>query len=146
MKNFNWGHGIAAVIVFFMGLMGFLVISAINEESHLVSVDYYKQEIEYQSIIDKRVNLKERGEKVLLKVEDGLLILQFPYSKGELLKGKLLFLRPSDPKLDLNKEIEVDDKGVMSLALDQFVKGLYQVKLDWVSKEEYYQEQEFYIP
>ena len=55
--KWNWGTKIALSFVGFCGLMIFMTVKSFNTDFHLVTEDYYAEELQYQDHIDRVKNL-----------------------------------------------------------------------------------------
>jgi len=140
----NWGKGIIVAFVLFAGVIGTMVIIAMKQDVSLVSADYYKQEIDYQSQIERHNNYNELSIKPSIKKEKGRsLVLEYP---APLLKsfisGEVLFFRPSDANLDRKYKIQLDEKGKQKFDLEGMMKGMWKVRISWKDKvnDEYFSE------
>ncbi|MDN5205048.1 FixH family protein [Fulvivirgaceae bacterium BMA10] len=140
----NWGKGIILTFIVFALFIFSAVYICMRQDINLVTKDYYKQELAYQSQIDRINNSQHLREKPELKFHHDTKTaeLRFP---GELSidfdKGKILFFRPSNAKLDVTHEINLDSDGTQSIDLSDFKKGLWKAKISWKSGEkEYFRE------
>ena len=100
-------------------------------DHHLVSEDYYKDELNYQQEIDKlnaATNLKENV--TINKVENGLLI-SFPEEfEPSQIKGTIRFQRLSNSKIDFQLPIELKTSDFL-IADENLVDGRWNVKIEW---------------
>jgi hypothetical protein len=135
--KFNWGHGIVVFSGAFMTMILYFVISSMSYDSELVSDDYYEQEVDYQTRIDQKKNANEQKIQISQGAE-GLQII-FPNSVDN---GKVYFFRPSDKKLDFDKDIQLDTNFEQQINLEKTQAGLWRIKLDWQKgdKDFYYEE------
>lgn len=101
-------------------------------DHHLVSEDYYKDELNYQQEIDKlnkAATLKE--DVTLTKVAEGLLI-KFPAEfDAEKITGTISFQRPSNDKIDFKLPIKLTTANYL-IADDNLVQGIWNVRIEWV--------------
>ena len=137
----NWGGAIVIVMALFMIFILQYVYRTITMDEydhHLVSEDYYKDELFYQKEIDKIKNANELPQN--LKVEntaEGLTLI-FPESM-ELanISGKVYLQRPSDERIDFEKELNLTENKLV-IKDERLVRGKWNVKVDWkYNKEEY---------
>ena len=94
----NWGTGIVIAFVLFISFILFFVIKASTQKKYnydLVSEEYYKDELNYQTDIDKLNNTKELNIKITtIKTKDGIEIA-FPENYiTESINGKVSLYRP----------------------------------------------------
>ncbi|MCH7409219.1 FixH family protein [Belliella sp. DSM 111904] len=125
----DWGKGIVIVIAAFVVFMiGLVTICMKQDDIHLVTQQYYEEEIKYQEQIDKISNAKSLEYKVLdYNAKLKALSLNVPESAI----GTIHFFRPSDARLDskLNfQEIKTED-GLVDLAM--LMPGYWRVKVSW---------------
>jgi len=140
----NWGKGIIVAFVLFAGIIGTMVVIAMKQDVSLVSADYYKQEIDFQSQIERNNNYNKLEFKPSIKKEKtSKLILEFPAPlSNSLVSGEVLFFRPSDANLDRKFKIHLDEKGKQIFDLDGMMKGMWKVRISWKDKgnDEYFNE------
>jgi hypothetical protein len=138
-----WARGIFAVYLVFAGTIlcgvGFLVTRRLD----LVRSDYYQQEIQHQSHIDR---LQRTGNLPLdlawnILQENGQLICHFPIDRIEgIISGTIHLYRPANATLDQQIPIALNADGRQTLATD-LPLGLWKLKIDWlVNNQEYYSE------
>ena len=137
----NWGTGIVIAIVLFIAFILSFVYKTIfveKYEHHLVSEDYYKDELHYQEEIDKLNNAKYLIENISLRNTDEGIIIQFPEDKDyHKIKGKVKFLKRSNDKLDFEKKIDLSNH-TMLIEDSILVPGKWEISIDWQYNEEEY--------
>ena len=137
----NWGTGIAIAIVLFIAFILSFVYKTIfmeEYEHHLVSEDYYKDELHYQEEIDKLNNAKYLTENVILSNTEQGIIIQFPKDKDfNKIEGKVNFLRRSNDKLDFEKKIDLSSHSML-IEDSILVKGKWEIRVDWQYNDEEY--------
>jgi nitrogen fixation protein FixH len=135
----NWGQSIAlAMLAFMIFILSFVYKTFTNKsyDHHLVSEQYYKDEINYQQEIDAVANAMRLTENVkLVKTQKGLEIIFPTEVKG--ITGTIGFQRPSNTKLDLNLPVKLESSKVF-ISKDQLVNGLYNVKIWWKGNDTQY--------
>jgi len=98
---------------------------------HLMSEDYYKDELNYQQEIDKENKGIELKENISLKkVSDGLQItfpLEFDFKS---INGTIFFQRLSNHKIDFQFPIELKSHQLL-ITESQLVDGRWDVKIEW---------------
>lgn len=144
----NWGTAIVIAIALFMAfILSFVYkVTFIDKYNHhLVSKDYYKDELLYQQEIDKLENAASLNQNIsLIKTAKGLLI-SFPDEfVNDSISGYVYLQRLSDIKLDINEELKVID-NVHLITSDKLVNGKYAVKVEWKRGGEVYLLKENYI-
>ncbi|MDX5478175.1 MAG: FixH family protein, partial [Cyclobacteriaceae bacterium] len=90
----DWGKGIIVTLVAF----GVLIISMVTicvrqDDIHLVTQNYYEEEIKYQDQIEKMINANQLDHEVLV-YDNQLKIVDLHLPVGS--KGVLHLFRPSD--------------------------------------------------
>ena len=137
----NWGTGIVIAIVLFIAFILSFVYKTIfmeEYEHHLVSEDYYKDELHYQEEIDKLNNAKYLTENVILSNTEQGIIIQFPKDKDfNKIEGKVNFLRRSNDKLDFEKKIDLSS-DTMLIEDNMLVSGKWEIRVDWQYNDEEY--------
>lgn len=139
----NWGKGILIFYLIFVGFMGWMIYKSVTQDPELVTNNYYQEELNYQSKIDKMKNARDDGQQVTVNnTADGVQLV-FPDSA---LSGTVKFFRPSDGSKDFQLALQ-SVNGKQLIPFNQFITGKYQIQLDWKSNNrEYYQEGPLYIP
>ncbi len=131
----SWPTGIiiaiASFIVFILSFV-FKVTFLPQYDHHLVSEDYYKDELNYQQEIDKENNAAKLKENVTLKkVATGLLI-NFPSEFDPTqIKGTISFKRLSNSKLDFQLPISLKTHNFL-LKDKNLVEGRWNVRIEWI--------------
>ncbi len=137
----NWGTGIVIAIVLFMIFILSFVYKTIaidKYEHHLVSEDYYKDELYYQKEIDKLNNAAKLSENIALSNSEKGITISFPQDKDfNKIKGTIYFMRRSNIKLDFEKEIKLSDHFII-IPDSLLVSGKWIIKIDWQYNDEEY--------
>lgn len=125
----NWGNGIVLVFVVFVALMATMVTICMKQDDlHLVTDNYYEEEIRYQDHIDKVINSQE-SEKEALSFDAGSKVLTLNLPIGA--KGELHLFRPSDARMDRKISVDILKKDVNTVNLHELETGYWRVKLTW---------------
>lgn len=131
----SWPTGIViAIASFVIFILSFVYkVTFLPEyDHHLVSDDYYKDELNYQQEIDKQNKGLDLKENVALKkVANGLLIsfpLEFDYSK---IGGTIFFQRLSNNKIDFTLPIKLTSNELL-IKDAILVEGRWDVKIEWI--------------
>ncbi|MDP2067349.1 MAG: FixH family protein [Lutibacter sp.] len=130
----SWPTGIVlALSAFIIFILSFVFKATFLPEydHHLVSDDYYKDEMNYQQEIDKLNKAAALKEDVTLtKVAEGLLI-KFPAEfDPKKIAGTISFQRPSNDKIDFQLPIKLSSTDFLILD-DNLVQGIWNVKIEW---------------
>ena len=130
----SWPTGIIiAIIAFMVFILSFVYKVTFMEEydHHLVSEDYYMDELNYQQEIDKLNNASVLEEDIALEKVDNGLLINFP-SKFDpsQITGLITFKRLSNIKMDFKIPIKLQSsKYLLSDAI--LVEGRWDVKIEW---------------
>lgn len=139
--KFNWGTGIVLAFIGFISFILYFVISMNTDSKYqhdLVTDDYYKQELEYQSDIDKEENAKTLKQNLNWKKTDKGLVIEFP---GDLeinnITGKVFLYRPSNKQFDFEMPISLSNHNLL-IPDNSLLDGRWNIKVDWQYKESLY--------
>jgi len=148
-KRELWPIGIVLTMATFIAGIVVAVVIMFRNDVPLTSKDYYAKEIAYQGEIDKATRGLADDQRPLLRQLDdsGKLEIEFPARKlASSFQGKVVFFRPSDPKLDFEVALTPDAEGRQWIDLHQKSKGLWMVQIEWRQDETpYYFEQQLLI-
>src|SRR5690606_21855409 len=102
----NWGHGLTILIVSFVLFMVSLVVICMRQDNiHLVTQNYYEEEVKYQQQIEKMANANDLDRKVFsYHAQDKTVDLNLPVGAV----GILHLFRPSDARLDQKFQLEIE--------------------------------------
>jgi len=148
-KGLNWGRGVwlmfGGFVIFILGCVAF----ASMQRFDLVAPDYYAQQIDYQTQIDKNArtaNLTERP-RIEFRAGDRSLAVSFPTAFDPTqTEGTIRLFRPSNSSWDRSVPIALDAAGTQIIPGDKLVRGYWKVKVDWQSNgESFYFEQPIVI-
>jgi hypothetical protein len=130
----SWPTGIIiAIIVFVVFILSFVFKVTFMEayDHHLVSEEYYKDELNYQQEIDKLNNAALLKEDVTLKKVDNGLLISFPSQfEPTQISGLISFKRMSNEKIDFQIPINLKSNKYL-LNDDNLVAGRWDVKIEW---------------
>lgn len=140
----NWGHGIALFFgVFVVCMVSLVVVCMRQDDLHLVTQDYYQEEIQYQQQIDKMANARGLDYNIFIfdaKVKT--LALNLP--QGAV--GTLHLFRPSDARLDQKFPVNLGSEKKFFLDLKNLKPGYWKMLLTWEEGgKSYYKEQKINI-
>lgn len=139
MMKFNWGHGITAGYVLFVGYILYFVFTSFNQDIDLVADDYYAQEVAFQDRIDQTANAQLWDDSIVLsKTEQGL-VLSFPEAaQADFQNGLIYFFRPSDADMDLKLPVQLNDQGHFIIPYQLLKDGRYEAQISWEGEEKKY--------
>ena len=130
----NWGTGIALALgAFMIFILSFVYKTFTNDkyDHHLVSEEYYKDEVNYQQEIDAIANAKKLSEPIRLKNTEKGILITFPSDVvSKKVIGTINFQRASDVMLDFNLPINLMENKFL-IPDEKLARGLYNVKIDW---------------
>jgi hypothetical protein len=125
----DWGKGIVITLILFVSMMvGLVIICVRQDDIHLVTQNYYEEEIKYQDRIDEMVNANSLDYKVLM-YDNQLKKVDLKLPVGS--KGTLHLFRPSDARLDQKITFDVTNLNTNAFDLTSLKPGYWRVKLTW---------------
>ncbi|BDD06312.1 FixH family protein [Aureibacter tunicatorum] len=139
----NWGKAIFIVYTVFITMILSFVYVCVKQDISLVADDYYKQEIAYQSQIDKMTNAQVGEGKLIVDMNGRVAQLKAEGVFSGDIEGKMHLFRPADSRLDRTFDISLNDSGIQEVDLSALAPGLWKIKLDWQDEDGtfYYKEQ-----
>lgn len=144
--KFHWGYGIALFFTVFVVFILTAVFTSTKENIHLVTEDYYAEELAYQKRIDQISNTNSLNGKVDIKALENHFEIAFPGNTEEI-SGEINFFRPSNSALDQSFAINLDTNGKQLIATNNLVKGYYRIKVTWsMQGRDFYKEEPIYLP
>lgn len=141
--TFNWGHKLILVFIVFGGLMSFLVYRSVKTNFELVSKEYYKDEIEYQQVIDGTRQAGLLSSNLGIVQENDSILIRFPREMyAGVVTGKAWFYYAPDARRDRRLPIECNGTTGQKIPGAYFLPGRYLVKVWWEYEgQQYYSEQ-----
>ncbi|GGG88979.1 cytochrome Cbb3 oxidase maturation protein CcoH [Polaribacter pacificus] len=138
----NWGFGVVAAFVLFIGFILYFVISmgtSKNLEYDLVSKDYYKDELKFQDQINANKNSKNlKQDLTILKTKEGLKIMFPKEMETKKIEGKVFLYRPSNKQLDFETPIVVSDSSYLLMPDKRLLGGRWNITVSWSYKDQKY--------
>lgn len=130
----NWGIRVAiAMVAFMIFILSFVYKTFTNEryDHHLVSEEYYKDEMNYQQELDAISNARKLRKSVgLVNTDNGIKII-FPTDVSlKNIRGTIQFQRASNVALDIELPIKLTNNTLL-ISKEKLVEGLYNVKIKW---------------
>ncbi len=143
----NWGTNIAIVYILFVIISVSMTVYMMNMDVELVTDDYYEKELDYQERINSINRTNALAEKVEFMQQENSVSLKFPklFPYNEI-KGEVHLYRPSDEKLDVLQEIELDSTYTMKIDTEKLMRGYWKIKVDWrVKSVKYFNEFKLFL-
>ena len=141
-KNFSWGHGVILALGSFIAFILFMVFGFTygQQNSELVSDDYYRDELVYQDVIDAKRNAEKLAEiPKYQEIAEGMKITFPAEITPESKNLKFELFRTDDANLDVKKEVHLDQKNEIIIPRQVIFKGPYTLKIKWSHKKKPYQ-------
>lgn len=142
--TFNWGTGLAVVIVFFvvatLSVVGFII----SLDFDLVSKDHYEKGVQYEEQIQKIEHARALDEPVQIQFmteEDAVEIIFPKQIASQQLSGTVTLYRPSDSSLDRTYRLQLNDDSIQKIDTRELAHGKWLVKLEWQKAGQSYFEQ-----
>ena len=137
----NWGTAIVIAFICFIGFIMYFVVNMSTNDKYdhdLVVEDYYKQELEFQTDIDKEKNAKALATNINWKKTDDGVVITFPDElKIDEIKGKVFLYRPSNKQLDFEIPISLSNRNLL-IPDRRLLDGRWNIKVDWIYENKPY--------
>ncbi len=145
--KFNWGTGIVIFISLFLLANAIVIYLSLQQKNDLVAEEYYPQGLEYQKQIDRFANANSLKGKIVINEDRDGIVISYPADlKGKVIKGQVVFFRPSDENADFNDSIRFDTAMIQHIPVDKFINGKYVAKFFWtMDGMEYANESDFRV-
>jgi hypothetical protein len=139
--KFSWGWKIAILYTGFAIMIGTLVVASNKQSVDLVSKQYYKEEIEYQKVIDASHNQAKLSGNVIIKANSNFVTISFPDEfKDKIVTGEVHFYAPANPQWDKVLPISTSQNN-MTIPMQELHNTTYTIKIKYkVDGVEYYRE------
>ena len=132
--KFNWGTGIVLAFIGFIGFILYFVVLAStgkNADHHLVTDDYYQEELAYQNEIDAEANASRFASGFRIKKSAQGLLIEIPEElRHQELEGTLSLYRPSNKHLDFDLEISLSNSHLL-IPDERLLGGRWDIKIRW---------------
>ncbi len=139
--KFNWGTGIVLAFIGFIGFILYFVILAStgrNSDHHLVTEDYYQEELAYQKEIDAEANAKNIAPGFHSKKSEKGLLIEIPEElRTKDLKATVSLYRPSNKHLDFDLDISLSNSHLL-IPDERLLDGRWDIKIRWSEKDKSY--------
>jgi methionine-rich copper-binding protein CopC len=139
----NWGYKLTIAFTCFVILMATLVYKSMRTQFHLVSKNYYTDELAYQQVIDANNNAINDKLIVATTAQNQLITISFNNNSiTESIKGKAWLYNATTELFDKKVEFETGNQLPVTISLNKpLPKGNYVLKLWYVlNKKNYYTE------
>ncbi|HMR46406.1 MAG TPA: FixH family protein [Bacteroidia bacterium] len=144
--KFNWGHGIALVLIIFAASILVFVFVASKQKNELVTEKYYEKAVAYQQRIDAEKNALDQNADVKYNISSGQLMLILGKSMSNA-NGTVQFYKPDNACKDFKTLFQVNDTGFYSTTIPQLTHGQWKVNVSWnIDSLEYFYEKKIFIP
>lgn len=141
-KKLSWGHGVILALGSFIAFILFMVFGFTHgqQNSELVSNNYYEDELAYQTVIDAKKNAENLSEiPNYQQLESGIKII-FPTTViPENNSVNFELYRTDDANLDVKKELTLDASHAIFIPKNIIAKGSYTLKVKWTQNKKPYQ-------
>lgn len=141
-KKFTWGHGIVVALGSFIAFILFMIFLFPNgqQNSELITDNYYEDELAYQQVIDAKTNADKLVQKPEYKQDAEGIKVHFPndINNGNS-KLSIDLHRAEDQKLDIKREMTLDASNRLVIPANVLVKGNYVLRLMWTKENKKYQ-------
>jgi len=127
----SWGHGIAATYILFALCMIAFVIKASQQNNELVSGDYYEQAVNYQKIINGKMNAGLPGAGVTIKYISNTQSLKINFENAWTGNCNLFFYKPDNGSMDFEKSIAFYNDSIAIIQLEDIPSGRWKIKASW---------------
>lgn len=134
----GWGWRVTVLISSFVVMIISMAVMASQQTIELVEEDYYVEELAYEKQIQRLKRAKALPQGVtVLKISQEELSISIPDHKDKA-TGKVVLIRPANMKLDIEKELNLNEKGEQIISLSSFAGGLWEVQVKWTHDNEEY--------
>lgn len=139
--KFTWPMGIVlslgAFMIFILSFV-YKVMFLPEYDHHLVSKNYYKDELNYQQEINKLNNANELVENISLTKTALGLAINFPSEfNPKDISGTISLQRLNNSKIDLVIPINLETNQFL-IKNDRLVAGRWNIKIDWKVNDKSY--------
>ncbi|MFC7772301.1 FixH family protein [Flavobacterium sp. GCM10027622] len=130
----NWSTGIVMAFAIFITFILYFVLKVQGDAEYdheMVTEDYYKKEIGFQTQLDKQQNAMDLSERVaVINTTEGLEI-HFPKSfDWNQIQGKVSLYRPSNQQLDFDIPISLSSSNLL-IPKTKLAGGRWDITIDW---------------
>ncbi|MDX2048387.1 MAG: FixH family protein [Chitinophagaceae bacterium] len=128
----NWGNKLLITFIVFGAGISYLVYRSLNTSFELVEKDYYKNELQYQQVIDGTKRANALASPVKLQKSGDQIVLHLPEEmKNKDILGDVWFYCAYDSRKDRKFTLNTDAEGSQSFHSSSILPGNYTVKIKW---------------
>ncbi len=128
----NWGNKLLLAIILFISGISFLVYRSTQTNYDLVEKDYYRQELQYQDIIDGANSANKLTTPVKLNQEGKIILLELPAEmKNKTVSGDVWFYCAYNAAKDKKFVLQTNREGIQAFPPASIDPGNYTVKIIW---------------
>jgi hypothetical protein len=128
----NWGHKVMLGFFAFAGMIAYLVFQSMHTKYDLVSKEYYKDELQYQQVIDGTQQANRLSSHPVVSQADNTLIIRLPGEmKQATVTGNIWFYCADNAQKDKKIPLQVNTDAIQSIDSRQFIPGNYTAKINW---------------
>lgn len=130
----------------FAAFMVFLVVLCVRQSDiHLVSQEYYKEEIAYQHQLDQLQRAQRRKAPLVFGYDAQAQTVEVVIPGASDISGEVRFFRPSDARMDQQFPLQLR-QGKQIFPVSSLAKGSWKVKIHWLEgQQEFLEEQAFIL-
>ncbi len=130
----NWGTGIVLAFIGFIGFILYFVFIVITDSKanyHLVTDEYYEEELAYQREIDAEENASEFASHFTYEASDDGLQISVPEAvRLQNTEGTVSLYRPSNKHLDFNLTVSLSNSHLL-IPDKRLLGGRWDIKIRW---------------
>jgi len=128
----NWGHKVMLGFFAFAGMIAYLVFQSVHTRYDLVSKEYYKDELQYQQVIDGTSEANRLSCKPVVSQTDNTVIIHLPGEmKQATVTGNIWFYCAANAQKDRKMPLQLNIDAEQIINKRQFVPGNYTAKINW---------------
>lgn len=124
-----------------------MVAVSINNDTELVTENYYEKEIRYQNEIDMQKRSLFLKNKIKISAErNEILISTDDRELAENLSGEIYFYRTNDSEKDFTEKIKFNSEGLQIINSANMSRGLWKIKLNLIyNSDSYFTEEKIFL-
>lgn len=135
----NFGHKVMLGFCAFAGMMIYLVFQCMNTKFDLVSKEYYKDELQYQQVIDGITRANHLSRKATVAQVNNNIVIQLPAEMKQAgVTGTVWFYCANNAQKDQQLPLQVNSNATQTISSSQFIPGNYTVKFSWKQNDQLY--------
>lgn len=114
----------------FMAYIFQFVYRSMGDDAHLVSKDYYQNEIAFQSHINKVERSFDMKKNTAISLNSSTIIIELPKTVSSA-KGMILLYNPTNPDLDKKIPFNFTTNNPIQLSTENMKVGDWTIKIDF---------------